>query len=183
MRQAKPNTKSILQIAKRQTVETETLHSTCALEDWATILLVWFCMFYDVVSNAIQSGSKQWVIRWSSVRNQTSNLLTNFGFNKSTTLKVWIGYGNIEPVKVNNEVTIQWCDTNCEKTSLYTYQASEKRLRTPTCLSRKSDFLSPVPNPMPYTYGFGMILTTHCQQMLVTWSNYLWICHNYCDIT
>ena len=89
MRQAKPNTKSILQIAKRQTVETETLHSTCALEDWATILLVWFCMFYDVVSNAIQSGSKQWVIRWSSVRNQTSNLLTNFGFNKSTTLKVW----------------------------------------------------------------------------------------------
>ena len=89
MRQAKPNTKSILQIAKRQTVETETLHSTCALEDWATSLLVWFCMFYDVVSNAIQSGSKQWVIRWSSVRNQTSNLLTNFGFNKSTTLKVW----------------------------------------------------------------------------------------------
>ena len=46
MRQAKPNTKSILQIAKRQTVETETLHSTCALEDWATILLVWFCMLW-----------------------------------------------------------------------------------------------------------------------------------------
>ena len=46
-------------------------------------------ILYHVVSNAIQSGSKQWVIRWLSVRNQTSNLLTNFGFNKSTTLKVW----------------------------------------------------------------------------------------------